>query len=61
MITEAQYHEAREITLFQENLRLWERLHKERPGERRYLNRLIAKTKKQLKELTGNERGFLDS
>jgi hypothetical protein len=60
MITEAQYHEALEINLFQENLQLWEKWRKERPEERLNLNRFIAETKAALKELTGNERGFLN-
>jgi hypothetical protein len=61
MITEAQYYEALEINLFQENLRLWEKWRKERPKERLNLNRFIAETKAALKELTGNGRGFLDN
>jgi hypothetical protein len=63
VITEEQFHEAVEVELLHENLQLWEeRLAngaKILRQEYLQLDVLVANTKKLLKTLTGNERGFL--
>jgi hypothetical protein len=62
MITEEQYHEAMEVELLQENLPLWEeRFEDITADDLEYLDlkTLIVNTKRLLKILTGNERGFL--
>jgi hypothetical protein len=65
MITKEQYHEASHVNFFQESLEYWEkRKSRGRPQDDidygiNY-DSLIINAKETLKELTGNERGFLD-
>jgi hypothetical protein len=58
MITEEQYHEAHQVDLFQENLQYFEKLSERKTGYE--YQQLIMAAKKILKDLTGNERGFLN-
>ncbi|MDR1147233.1 MAG: hypothetical protein LBK66_01230 [Spirochaetaceae bacterium] len=62
MITEEQYHEAAQVNLIQKNLMHFEGRLAAYPGEKEHqeLDVLIANSKKELKKLTGNERGFLN-